>query len=239
MNIPKKIEICPIIDSVVELRFISSIFPNAVFGLVLKALQPQYPKVEKLPILQLPEQLRDADPNFKYKAHYKITSDDGYSVQIGPDVIVIGAPIPYQGWDEFSKNIYFVIGEVLNAGVINIVTRLGLRFINFFERNIFNSINVNLSINDKPIYPRNTLLRTEIIEGDFHNTLQIANNATRIVNNQQVIGSIIDIDSFKSYEDIHFQSIYRPEIELAHKTEKEIFFKLLAKDFLETLKPIY
>ncbi len=239
MVIPKKIDICPIVDSVVELRFESNIFPNAVFGLIFNSLKDEYPKVEKLPILQLPEQLRDADPNFKYKAHYKILSDDGYSVQIGSDVIVIGAPTPYPGWDKFSGKIYFVINEILKLNIIDRVIRLGLRLINFFDINIFDQVNLNISINEEPLNPTNTVLRTEIYKENFHNTLQIANNTTRIIDSKNVVGSIIDIDTFKNYSGTSFNSIFKNEIESAHNVEKEIFFSLLKEDFLNSLKPTY
>ena len=239
MILPKKIEPCPIVDSVVELRFRSDIFPNAIFGLIYTALKDQYSKVEKLPILQLPEQLRDSDPNFRFKAHYRVISANGYSVQIGPDVIVIGAPDPYPGWHNFSQSIYNVIEQVLKSGVISSVTRLGIRFINFFEEDIFDKVALYVIANDKKLPPRNTLLRTEIERDGFLNTLQIANSATRTVNNKMNTGSIIDIDSFKEYTDTQFNTIYREEIEIGHNTEKRIFFELLKAEFLETLNPKY
>jgi len=240
MEIPKKIDNCPIVDSVVELRFKSSIFPNAVFGLIFNSLQNDFPTVEKLPILQLPEQLRDSDPNFKFKAQYRLVSQDGYSVQIGPDVIVMGAPTPYPGWDNFFIKIKLVIDKALEAGVVERVLRLGVRFINFFEEDIFEQINLDISINGKPHKTRKTQLRTEVESGGFLNTLNVANNATqKIDNNQKRNGSIIDIDTFKGYNDVNFKNIYQAEITKAHKIEKEIFFKLLKTEYLESLNPKY
>lgn len=236
---PKKIENCPIVDSVIELRFISKIFPNAVFGIIYNSLVNEYPKVEKLPILQLPEQLRDSDPNFKFKAHYKISSEDGFVVQIGPDVIIIAAPSPYPGWTQFSKRIYFVINQILKLNVINEVTRLGVRYINFFENNIFNKVNLHIAIGGRTLDPKNTLFRTEIKKGGFLNSLQIANNATQIIDKIPNTGSIVDIDVFKEYSNGEFKDIYKKEIELAHNTEKDLFFELLTKEFLESLKPSY
>ena len=239
MILPKRVEPCPIVDSVVELRFQSATFPNAVFGIIYTALKDQYSEVEKLPILQLPEQLRDSDPNFKFKAHYRVVSADKYSVQIGPDVIVIGAPDPYPGWYDFSQRIYDVVEQVLKSGIISSVTRLGIRFINFFEEDIFDKVALHIIANDKKLSSRNTLLRTEVEKDSFLNTLQIANSVTRTINNKMSVGSIIDIDTFKDYTDTEFNAIYREEIELGHNTEKRIFFELLKAEFLETLNPKY
>jgi uncharacterized protein (TIGR04255 family) len=240
MKIPKEIDNCPIVDSVVELRFISSIFPNAVFGLIFSSLQADFPNVEKLPILQIPEQLRDSDPNFKYKAQYRLISRDGFSVQIGPDVLVIGAPIPYPGWSSFFEKIKLVIENVYNTGVIEEVIRLGVRFINFFDLDIFENINLEISIDSTSHKSRNTQLRTEIEKDGFLNTLNIANNARQtIVNKKDRIGSIIDIDTFKEYKNEDFKKIFETEIEYAHKSEKEIFFNLLKTEYLESFNPKY
>jgi len=240
MGIPKKIDNCPIVDSVVELRFKSSIFPNAVFGLIFKALQKDFSKVDKLPILQLPEQLRDSDPNFKFKAHYRLISDDGFSVQVGPDVLVIGAPTPYPGWDKFFEKIQLVIKEVFKTDVIEDVVRLGVRFINFFDLDVFEKINLDININSTSHKPKNTQLRTEIEKNGFLNTLNIANNAKQAIqNNKERNGSIIDIDTFKEYEQVDFKKIYKSEIETAHNSEKEIFFNLLKTEYLETFNPKY
>jgi len=239
MENPKKIENCPIVDSVIELRFISKIFPNAVFGLIYNSLVNEYPNVEKLPILQLPEQLRDADPNFKFKAHYKITSKDGFVVQIGPDVIIIGAPNPYSGWVEFSNRIYFVIKQIHNLNIIDKVTRLGVRYINFFDDNIFDKVNINISIGGNSLDPKNTLFRTEIKKNGYLNSLQVANNAIQMIKGKPNHGSIIDIDVFKEYNTGEFKDFYQDEIEKAHNTEKEIFFDLLKPAFLKSLNPTY
>jgi uncharacterized protein (TIGR04255 family) len=70
MKLPKTINPCPIIDALLEIRFRTTTHPNAVFGLIYNTLQEDFPRVESLPILQLPDQVRAADPNFKYKPHY-------------------------------------------------------------------------------------------------------------------------------------------------------------------------
>lgn len=240
MKIPKKIDLCPIVDGVVELRFKSTIFPNAVFGLIFNALQKDFPTVEKLPILQLPEQLRDLDPNFRFKAQYRITSKDGYSVHIGPDVLIIGASMPYKGWEEYFSRIELVIEQVFKTNVIEQILRLGVRFINFFDEDIFQKINLNISINDSTHQPSNTQLRTEIVREGFLNTLNLANNATQKLDQaKERSGSIIDIDTFRSYEDKDFYGKFKSEINKAHIVEKEIFFNLLKTEYLNSLNPQY
>lgn len=235
MNTPKKIEKCPIIDSVIEIRFESLINPNAVFGVFFNEFKDQYPNVEALPILQLPEPLRMTDPGLQYKAHYKIEGG-GRSIQIGPNALVFGAKMPYEGWEVFSSVVFENIGRALKLDLIKHVSRLGIRYINFFDLDIFQHLNLDLSVNDKKLNLSNTLIRTEVGGDEFKSTLQIGNNA-RMLNKE---GSLIDVDTFKLYDSsFDFKSNLKSEISKGHLEEKETFFSLLNPKFLQTLNPVY
>ncbi|MFA6570954.1 MAG: TIGR04255 family protein, partial [Bacteroidota bacterium] len=118
MKLPNKILKCPIIDTVIEIRFNSKINPNAIFGIIYNNLKKEYPKVETLPILQIPEQLREKDPVFKYKPFYKI-SDGKYSLQIGYDVIAFGSVMPYPGWTMIETKFYKNIKQILASDIID------------------------------------------------------------------------------------------------------------------------
>lgn len=234
MKLPKTITPCPIKDALLEIRFSTKMHPNAVFGLIYNALQKDFPKVESLPILQIPDALRAVDPNFRFKPHYKI-SDDSTVVQIGPDVLSISSYPKYIGWDAFSKKIFNIIEKVEKVNIIDAVNRLGIRYINFFETDIFNDINLKICIQEKTINYKNTVIRTEITHADFKSTLQIANNAI----NQAIAGSIIDIDTFKENGLVDFFKQKETIISNGHTKEKELFYSLLKKDFLTSLNPEY
>ena len=77
-------------------------------------------------------------------------------------------------------------------------------------------------------------MRTELSGDSFTNTLQIANNATHIVNNKRKIGSVIDIDTNKHYDGEEFLINYTSEIEEAHFKEKQLFYTLLKPSFLKS-----
>lgn len=234
MNLPSNIDPCPIVDALLEVRFTSIINANAVFGIIYNVLQNDFPKVESLPILQLPDIIKANDPNFKYKPYYKI-SNDRFVVQIGPEVITISSFPTYQGWDLFSQIILDVLSKVENIKIINTIERIGIRYINFFETNIFEKINLKVYLEEDEIQYNNTIVRTEIEQGEFKSTLQTANNA--IINEK--IGSIIDIDTFTTNNLESFFSRKIEIIEAGHLKEKELFFSLLKTEFLNTLHPKY
>ena len=235
---PKKIGLCPIIDTGIEIRFSSNLYKNAIFGVFFNALKERFPSPEKLPILQLPEQLLASDPNFRFKPHYKLGNDKAV-LQIGPDVIVFSSHIPYVGWTEFSKNIYELFDLILSVNIITKVSRLGIRYINFFNENIFNNLDVTLDIRNIKLPRESTIFRAEILSGGFMNVINIADKVTQLKNNIPTVGSVIDIDTSRNYSDDSFISNLRTEINSAHEEEKKIFFDLLKPDFLNTLNPIY
>jgi len=234
MDLPKTIDPCPIVDALLEVRFTTVIHPNAVFGLIYNELKKDYPKVENLPILQLPDAVRAADPNFQFKPHYKLL-DKEFVIQIGPNVVSISSYPEYLGWERFSERIFDILNRVQKVSIIEDVKRLGIRYINFFEQGIFSDIDMDVTINDKPIEYRNTIVRTEIEQEGFISTLQITNNAVH----QSKQGSLIDIDAFK--ED-GLQDFFDKKEEIigdGHMKEKELFYSLLKEDFLKTLNPVY
>ena len=234
MKLPKLIEPCPILEASVELRFDPKIHPSAVFGMIYNTLQAEFPKVESLPILQLPEPLRLADPNLRYAPHYKIYNDS-FVVQIGPTVIAISTIPKYLGWDLFSQKIFEIIEKIESLRIINGIIRIGIRYVNFFDINIFNNINISVCISSKNIDYRNTAIRTEIENGAYKSTLQIANNIPQL----SKVGSIIDIDTHINTGLNDFFSKKRDLINDGHIIEKELFFSLLSEDFLTKHNPKY
>ena len=238
MVFPEKITPCPIIETVFELRFKSSINSNAVFGIIYSALQAQFPKVETLPILQIPEAIRKNDPNLRYKPSYKI-SNDNYIVQIGDEVIAISSNVNYPGWKNYSEVLLNVLTSLHKIKVIQNIERVGLRYINFFENiNIFDNVNIKLNMYQKEISNKNTFIRTEEHGAIFVGTIQVANNIS--VKNK--VGSLIDIDVYndnnKNKLD-NFFSTKKEFIDKAHLFEKKLFYDLLTEDFLKSLNPVY
>lgn len=234
MNLPKKISPCPIIDALLEIRFIPNINQNAVFGLIYNALQKDFPTVENLPILQIPEPIRNIDPNLKFKPHYKISNEE-FVVQIGPDVMSIASFPQYTGWNKFSTVISEVLNRIEVTTVVKSVNRVGIRYINFFDDNIFDKINLNVQINNFLIEYRSTVIKTEILQDEYISTLQIANS----VSIAEKVGSIIDIDTSINIQIDDFFRNMENIINQGHQFEKELFFSLLKDDFLESLNPEY
>lgn len=244
MSLPLNIDPCPIIEAVVEIRFSTDIYDNAVFGIVYDQLtkrKKDYQDIEKLPILQLPDNVL-SEFEYKNKPHYKI-SNGKYNIQIGPNVLTVNSPIPYIGWSEFYSEIRDFCNILSDSNVVQNVNRLGIRYINFFDIDMSENVNLSLIMDNSNYDFTNTIIRTQITEKGFANILQIA-NGVKMQRKQngidtEITGSIIDIDTYKTYTDSGFFNIFENEISQGHIVEKEIFFSLLKANFIKQLQPKY
>ena len=238
--LPSRIEKCPLIDALIEFRFEAAIAKSAVFGVIYNLIRNDYRgNVINLPILQIPEQIREVDPNLKFKPLYTIEGDK-FIIQIGYDVLSISSKMPYVGWPEFSQHSLSLINKIIQEGIIKRVSRLGHRYINFFRGDITNSLTMSFSMTEKYV-SENLLIRTDVRDGNFMNTLQFANNANYRPNpnTSEIVGSLIDIDTSREYSDNFFIENREQEINMAHECEKKLFFSLLKPTFLETLNPTF
>lgn len=238
-RLPLSVEACPIIDALIELRFVAEVNPNAVFGLIYGVLLPAYSgTIQNLPILQLPEAVRNSDPALKYKPLYRILNKD-VIIQIGPDVLSISSPLPYIGWERFKSHVVNIIRLISGANIIKQVIRLGHRYINFFDVDMLPNITMSFQMTEGYSI-QNLQITTQVKDSSFENTIQFSNSSVMNINmpNERK-GSIIDIDTFRDYPDNSFLNNVDKEIEDAHQSEKTLFFSLLKNDFVETLNPRY
>jgi len=253
MKIPKRVTVCPIINSVVEIRFQTKSNINAiqvfgsVYGFLLKS--GSKPKVENLAIMQLPDNIRTNDPSLRYKPWFKITVDD-YSIFVGSDVFSISSTVPYKSWLSFFDQINTFFSYLLDSDVIESVVRIGVRYVNYFHKDITDDL--TLTINFPSVNRvKNLTLSYQIEEGDFQNTVIFSNNAMirNTVGEPEItqgeknfeVGCILDIDSYKEFKGL--KNVSKEQIidyiDSAHETEKSIFFSLLTDSLIESLGPKY
>lgn len=231
-QLPKRLEHDPIVDAIIEVRFETKMNPNVVFALIYGKVREKFDgkKVISLPISQIPPDIIRQDPALKHKPLYRIEGDD-CSLQIGAQMIALSSRIPYIGWNRFSTMFYEIVN--LCFEYFDKVSRLGLRYINFFEGDISNKININFSLSEK-YEPRRLNIQTEVIVDNIPSTLQYTPNAVW----QEKAGAVIDIDTFKSYKESS-PGLYElfSDIEAVHKCEKKVFCSLLKDHFLQELGP--
>ncbi|MCF7933895.1 MAG: TIGR04255 family protein [Spirochaetia bacterium] len=242
-KIPLRLGKCPIIESVVEIRFKSVMPEEAVFGMIYAQLSKHFNKPKKLPILQLPEAIRNSDPNLKYQAYYSLQSiaSDDLQLNVGPRGLVFANTKKYVGWDNFAAFIETTLSLLKEKEVITEIERIGVRYINLFHFDIFDKIEVKFQIGQTSLSNETTTFRTEFKQDDLLNIINITNRSTVKQNGKPVLGSLIDLDvvqDFNDWKDWDYQTCVNL-IGKAHEHEKIRFFNLLKPEFVATLDPEY
>jgi uncharacterized protein (TIGR04255 family) len=238
MRLPSKITPDSIEEAVTEVRFESSLPSGAIFGVIYKEFGKSYPAVEQLPILQLPDFVREKDPNLIFQAHYRLKKEN-YVLQVGPKVLALGVAKPYSGWPTYRDELIDVFNRVKRLEFIDKVTRFGHRYIDFFQFNIFDKIDLAITMNGESAVTDQSFFRTVIRRGIFRCNIQIGNDAVIEKEGVRRAGSIFDIDT--AIEDDLETILLEPTevLEAAHLTQKQIFFRLLKPEFIESLNPEY
>ena len=239
MNLPKRIHPDPIIESACEIRYDLNIIQDATFGIIYNSLKDRYPKIEKLPILQIPEAIRFNDPKFKYQAQYKIYNDK-FNVLIGAYSCSVSKRDEYPGWNKFFNEILFVFNNIKDLKIIGKLNRFGLRYIDFFENiNIFEKIKLDLNINGEKKIKNNQFITILEELDDFKLLFQVSNSAEQFKENVKIKGSVLDVDiELKKIDETFFENL-DSILNEAHLKSKEYYFRLLNDDFLESLNPEY
>ena len=242
MKIPVKLNLCPIIESVFEIRFDSNLDANIVFALIYGKLKDDFPTIEALPLSEVPASMRDTDPNLKYQPAYKLHYKDNENIvlQICAKSVGFSFTPEYCGWKEFRSFVNRYLNVIHETGVIGRLVRIGFRVINFIDGNVFDGekIKLNIRIGEKEIPYKETTIKTVFSEGEYHSTVSIINQA-RLNNSTPIrIGSVIDVDTFSVTCERFFDNASE-FLEDIHKSEKKVFFSLLTNQFLESLQPEY
>ena len=238
-NIPIKIDPCPIIEAVVDFRFDSEMPADAIFGIIYKSFRDEFhDKVEKLPILQIPEAIRSQDPNFRFQPYYRFQKEN-YLLQIGPGVINFINQENYLGWNAFYPRIKASLLKIQGLELVTKFNRLGVRYINLFPFDIYDRINFEVSMRGARLQANKTTIRTVIQTGKFTTNLQVANNAQIATRKALKAGSIIDIDTYIEHDNLPIFSKPDEIIGDAHNEEKRLFFDLLKDDLIAEMNPVY
>jgi uncharacterized protein (TIGR04255 family) len=244
MNLlPKKLETDLILSAIFELRFSSKIPSEAIFGMCYQVVAKKYPGVGavRLPITQLPDVVRDSDPNLMYQPHHHLDID-GRGVGIGPKSIQFSVQKPYIGWLKWSNFILELLPDFIKLDIFENIERTGLRYLNFTEKNLSATAKMNISIGSVTITHQPMTFRAEIQEKDHTVVLNLINNAiVEVPPSNRLLGSVIDIDVFKEVNTsaTTFQGNAEEILNRSHEIEKKLFFEMLQPDFIATLGPSY
>jgi uncharacterized protein (TIGR04255 family) len=220
-------------------RFLPNFPDEAIFGLLYESLSPEFPKLENLPALQLPPQMRNLNPQFRFQPTHRLRSEN-YYVAVGSNVVTIGIQMPYPGWTAFRARLISVFEAVIHKAVAKQLQRLGFRYVNVFEGDVTSRLTLETRLAGHALEGKETTFRTTLERDNNNITLLIAKNQTvKRAPDFKRDGTLIDIDVFRGTSEGFELSNLTEFIDNGHTAAKTLFFELLRSDFLNELHPTY
>lgn len=245
-QLPTRLGKTPLMDAIFEMRLASSVPLSQIMSGILFS-QLGCTNIEKLPHADLPEFIRNSEPNLKYIALSRIDWD-GYAIHVGDNSIGLTCGHPYRGWREFLPRIKLLLEKLQDLPFITSIERYSLKYIDVFPFPDFSltseNFNINIGVASKQLNFNSTHLRTDLNDEDVIHIIQVFGEATGT--NEKLgetkHGVLMDIDSIIDCEGLSLQ-LLMPKLEeklnTLHTKHKNLFFSLLTPIGLEKLEPHY
>jgi uncharacterized protein (TIGR04255 family) len=237
-RLPVRISPCPILNAVLEIRFVTQKEWSLLPGLLFTQIKENYPEMETLPVSELPEEMFRNDPALIYSPRVRFLGRD-FVIQFGHRVVSLLTKGEYPGWQRIRKELDWLLERLRMADFIYEGERLGMRYIDFFEDDIFSKLVLDIRSDEKPVSGVEMNFATVFRRGDLTARLVLNNGAMVRRGNEGATGSILDLDVWLGASDFEVFGNAAECFEEAHRCNKEIFFGLLKTDFLDSLAPEY
>lgn len=235
---PLKIDHKHIIDSLVEIRFVP-LNRKTSFIELLGAVSKIVPEYNYTPS-DVPKQIRAELPQFQFAVEATLIGPD-FSIGVGSNSLVFNCQNGYKTWGVFFPFISNIIGVVSKLSTIKEIKRVGIRFTNFFATvNDLSKFNVSFHAGD--LNQKDTsemVLKWSTMGKVIAYNVTLANNAS-VQNRGLAPGTLLDVDAYIFDLSLGIgDKALLDKIEFVHSKEKEMFFSLLERKFLQSLNPVY
>jgi uncharacterized protein (TIGR04255 family) len=225
----------------VELRFESETPADIVVALIYNAVRGTWGEGQVTPIAQLPKEVIALQPELKFQASRRwVQEDKGRYLNAGPYAITVGMTN-----FESGQVLISLVGDTFRSveSIFGRVTRLGLRYVNFFEaENVFEKAALKVSLRGEVLGKDPTYVRAELDKGKFVCALQVMHPANAEGQGKKKrTGSVIDIDVSTKPTTAIAPNV-APIVEYLgemHKYAEQAFFSTLSDEYVATLKPEY
>lgn len=243
--LPSKLGKEPLVDAVFEMRFdshmpVASIWPGMLYGAL-----PGEKTMENLPLISLPKEIRDQDPNLIHSPLCRISWGD-FWILLGDHVFCVASKLPYQGWASFSAAIHTAFEVVLNTKMVNSVSRCSIKYVDILNHSPLEPsecFNLNLNLGGRSPTGNNFHVRMESRDGALLHNIQVGSAAQYgLADGTVLAGPVLDVDTVLDLGDepAHiFLENLRDRAEWLHSANKQVVFDCFSSAALDYLEPAY
>lgn len=227
-------------DSIITIQYATDYSTNFVETKLLHLLSQN--KILSFEKIRRREQqkIESRSPNEYLVSTKYFYADRRYSFEVNDNEIVLNCTREYVGWEKYSWFVSKVL-ESLDTIKVEYQTIIMQYVSKFPDTDIFDSVDGVLKLN---CYPRlqGTQFRFNIPIGDRDNRYNTIVSSVVLTNNLQTreegqyhTSSYIDIRLQYALGDIPIMDV----IEHIHQQEKNLFFSMMSKNFIDSLGSIY
>lgn len=245
-KLPTKLGKEPLVDVVFEIRFKSNLSASSVLpGLFFKDFASQKFDVKRLPLHDIPAEVRAQESGMQYKPLVRMVGRS-VNILIGDNVAVVASKIPYIGWSSFKDEIKKAIDVLINSEIVDGFERFSFKYVDLLPgQEISEQVSMlDLDLRAGPYAVQNETftLKLQVTEDNIVHILTIAAPATAKIGGLEKKGVILDIDSICNIDNTKvddFLEYIEPFLDDVHYKNKEMFFKCITEETLNILEPTY
>lgn len=232
-------EYCPIVEAIFEARFVSPEPWATLPGLLYAQIREKYKEQNNLPLAQMPEEFRRQDPALQHLPLLQFLSSD-FLIQLGPRVVsLVTKPNAYPGWGAIRQELIWVVARIKAAGFVDETERLGVRYVDFFEGDVFSDLHLHLAVNGQALQGAQTDVATVLRKGTLAIRLRVTNGAIVALAQGPKPGSVIDMDAWFGPPEADLFANGLARFGEAHDAIKGLFFGLMKPGLLARLNPVF
>lgn len=245
--LPTKLNKEPLVDIVCGVNFSSDAPAESLLpGLLLSKLPPENRKIETLAAAQLPQIVRNQNPNLQSAPLMKMTIDEKHFVLIGSQWLSIGCTIPYSGWAIYKEKIKLVLSVLNEAEFIQEIKRCSLKYVDFIKydepSSFSKTFNLSVTIAGRPLESEQVQLRVEVSDPKFLHAVTVVSKANFDKPGEAAAeGALLSVDTHRveCMSTSEFKDCLDVLLDEMHLANKQFFFNLLSDDGLKKLEPVY
>lgn len=235
-KIPKSIKPCPIKSAGLEIRFLTNQSKEEIHQKLFSLLQGEVTDIRPVSI----QRNREIN-SLEIENRVSFVCGD-ISVGFGSNSLLFESVGEYPGWDTFFKFVKMVLDGLNESLNIKEISRLGLRYINFFDstKNLNSIAEFELKIPSLGTNLSKYLCKSELTTDNGSVIISLAEEIKFQLNNSIETGSVVDIDVVtNSGMSQIFDNLLIEQIAKMHELESQIFFNILTDEFYNSLDKVF
>lgn len=235
--LPTKIDPCTIIDTVLEIRFESEISWSLLPGIFSLAIKNDFEKVVTLAVNEVPESVRQSEPKLQFQPHLEFLAHD-CKVRLGPKLMSLNFSADYPRWSVVRQKMHGLVESLKTVFESFKITRLGLRYVDFFDGEFSPNLRLAVKIDEETIAPP-ALTTVMILQKDIF-TCRIEMHSKAKKQNHPTDGTVLDVDISTKGDQCGTLADCLTWYDKAHLLNKKVFFGLIKEDVLKNqFNPVY